>query len=414
MTARSLDFYLTSIQEIGSIQRKVTILGIGGGAGKILNNISHFDNPDWIHLIHFDTDEEDKVSNNQFESIIIRNKWAIGKGCGGDPNLGENALRSELNNLRDKIQESDLLLIVACLGGGFASGGVQALSRLIREENIMTFFFVTFPFSFEGNEKKRVAEQALLGLRKNTDVVIAIQNDLLLTYFSEEKQVTEIFQLANGFLAEGIIGIAELVNNKGLLSVDIPNLKSVLNKKESFCSFGIGHAKGKDRVTKVIEDLFQSPTLGDRVFIDRADVIIATLIGDKNMSMGDLKKCLSEFNKQLNQETKTVIGATIREDKIDEIQMNMLVLQYPQKNRQSTNTKNKKKKSAKSVKKSSLIDSSELDNPSQPTLPFDDEGYSLGIFNMGPATIHHGQNLDIPTFQRQGINLDLENDPDKV
>jgi len=31
----------------------------------------------------------------------------------------------------------------------------------------------------------------------------------------------------------------------------------------------------------------------------------------------------------------------------------------------------------------------------------------VGIFSQVQATVHHEQNLDVPTFQRQGIELDL-------
>ena len=41
-------------------------------------------------------------------------------------------------------------------------------------------------------------------------------------------------------------------------------------------------------------------------------------------------------------------------------------------------------------------------------LPFVKEMVSLGIFGNVPPTMVKGENLDIPTFQRQGVVLDLD------
>jgi cell division protein FtsZ len=41
--------------------------------------------------------------------------------------------------------------------------------------------------------------------------------------------------------------------------------------------------------------------------------------------------------------------------------------------------------------------------PKQETLPL--EGISRGRFDKGEATIYDGEDLDVPTFLRRGINL---------
>ena len=390
--------------------KKVVVLGIGGGAGKIIRCIATQNVGEWIRLVHLDTDQHDISQPSEIESHLIKNEWVDGQGCGGDPTLGENTIREYLPKIKDSVTDAQLLIVVTCLGRGLGSGGAQAITRLVKDENILTFFFVTVPFGFEGSSNRSIAENSLVTLRKQTDIVIAIQNDLLFTQFSDNQQVSEIFDNANRFLADGIIGIAELVRCKGLISIDFPSLKSVLKKREAFCSFGIGRADGEGKESKVVDNLFQSPLLGGREFVNKSDVIVATLVGGESMNMGEMKQCLNTLNAQLNSTTKTIIGANVNPEKNDMLQISVLSIQYPKRDQNvRRRSPSKKNHAAFNSKKSPLQLSKDSADPAQPTLPFTEDGYSLGIFSEAPATIYDGQNLDIPTFQRIGIKLKLGN-----
>ena len=179
---------------------------MGGAAGKILRSIAAKNTGPWIQLVHIDTDKEDQVVDDHVISEVLENEWVNGQGCGGDAILGENAVRSGLAHIKTIMKNSELLLVITCLGRGTGSGGVQVISRLVKEENILTFFFVTFPFSFEGNNKSYVAANSLKNLRNGAEVVIAIQNDLLFTHLASDKQVSESvrsYSVLYGFLLSG-------------------------------------------------------------------------------------------------------------------------------------------------------------------------------------------------------------------
>ena len=62
---------------------------------------------------------------------------------------------------------------------------------------------------------------------------------------------------------------------------------------------------------------------------------------------------------------------------------------------------NKPKRGRKSTTKATA-DEKQFD------LPFVEAMVSVGIFGNVPPTIVKGENMDIPTFQRQGLVLDLD------
>jgi len=154
--------------------------------------------------------------------------------------------------------------------------------------------------------------------------------------------------------------------------------------------------------------LFQSAMLGGVDFIDQADVIIATLIGGKDMNIGEMQDCLNELNSKFNSSTKTIIGANINKSKEDEIQISMLIVKYLKKKNPIKSIRPPGTKSSSNRKKRLPPGVNEEGSSNQLTLPFNEEGHSLGIFRDTPATIFNGQNLDIPTFQRLSIKIDLE------
>ena len=110
--------------------KQVVILGLGGGAGKILGCIAAKRTANWIQLVHIDTDKVDLVEHERVYSKGIINEWVRGQGCGGDSILGENAIRSSIGPIKELIKNSELLLVIACLGRGSGSGGYRLFHDL--------------------------------------------------------------------------------------------------------------------------------------------------------------------------------------------------------------------------------------------------------------------------------------------
>lgn len=385
---------------------RTVILGIGGGAGKVIRCMAANKGASWLEFAYIDTDAVDLENIPGVTCLSAGSDWAKGRSCGGDPLLGEKAVGASIRELKALVADTEMVIVVGCLGRGVASGGVQIVSRLVREEGLLAFFFVTMPFAHEGNGRREIAESALRDLRENSDIVVAVQNDLLFTTIAADTRANEAFAMADQVLADGVQGIAELVRCHGMMSVDFASLRALLKNREAHCSFGIGHASGANKTVEVIDDLFKSRMLGDHDFLARSDVVVASLIGGTNLSIGDMNQCLSMLDNQLGPATCSYIGANVVPEKGDELQLTIVSVHYkhkpalvPASEPAPPPTKPKRGRKGKAKV---ATDEKQFD------LPFVEEMVSLGIFGNVPPTIVKGENLDVPTFQRQGLVLDLD------
>src|SRR4030088_2964307 len=105
---------------------------------------------------------------------------------------------------------------------------------------------VTLPFSFEGFQRRKSAEEGLARLRGNVDALIIIPNDRLLQLADRQMSVIEAFRVADDVLRDGVQGISDLVTMTGLINLDFADVKSVMqNAGTALMAVGEGHGEGR-------------------------------------------------------------------------------------------------------------------------------------------------------------------------
>jgi cell division protein FtsZ len=382
------------------------VLGLGGGAGKIIKQLAGSEGTDWLRLVAVDTDEEDTPNLERVTSVTVGGDWTQGYGCGGNAELGRKVLGKEIGIIREQIKDVDLLLVIGCLGRGTASGGVQAIADLAREEAKLAFFFVTTPFAVEGNARRSTAEVALKQLRGGTDVLISLSSDLLFTQFPADTGISEAFALADRFIAQGVLGIAEIMRCRGTIPIDFANLKALLAKREAECSLGLGKIPvGSDDPTQLVQQLYESPMLGGDEVVKKADVVVATLAGP-NLSLGVMNSVLQALQARIGTSAKSIVGVS-EDSGGSDWRLTMLTIRYAKTGQSQPAAAVKAVQATQPATKASRRTKAKASGEKQIDLPFVQDHLSLGIFGNATATMHNGENLDIPTFQRRGIVLDV-------
>ena len=75
-----------------------------------------------------------------------------------------------------------MVFITAGMGGGTGTGAAPVIAQIAREMGILTVGVVTRPFSFEGKQRARNAEQGIAAIKENVDTLVIIPNDLSLIH----------------------------------------------------------------------------------------------------------------------------------------------------------------------------------------------------------------------------------------
>ena len=63
-------------------------------------------------------------------------KAYMGRGCGGYPERGSEAARENINEIKKELAGSNLVFIIAGLGGGSGSGSAPIVAEAVREKRI--------------------------------------------------------------------------------------------------------------------------------------------------------------------------------------------------------------------------------------------------------------------------------------
>ena len=274
-------------------KEKVTVLGVGTGGCRIAAELATTSSAARLNIVLVDTDEKALSNFSNHQQLLIGSDWTDKQGCGGDMNRGEKAAGASSQSLSDIIKNTELLIVVSPLGGGTGSGTVPLIATIARRLKVLSLFFVTRPFSFEGNLKFKNAEKCLKGLIKTADAVISLENDILFKNLSGN--INSDFKEADKTLAECVGGISEMLFTEGLITIDFTHIKQILKKRDADCHIGIGRALGENKNEAAITDLLNCPTLGGSETLENCDTAIVTLLAGQDLSMSDINSSITRI-----------------------------------------------------------------------------------------------------------------------
>ena len=123
---------------------------------------------------------------------------------------------------------------------------------------------MTRPFSFEGTQRARQAEEGIQTLRENVDTLIVIPNEKLLAIVERRTTMLDAFREADNVLRQGVQGITDLITIPGLINLDFADVRTIM-RDAGTALMGIGSAKGENRAAEAAKIAISSPLLEESV-----------------------------------------------------------------------------------------------------------------------------------------------------
>ena len=193
--------------------KKITVLGLGGGALKVINHI-YENKPENVELVYVNTDKQilEKANTKQ---LLIGQEVTNGLGCAGNSDKGKRAAEYSEEDIKAVIKDSDLLLLIACFGGGTGTGGSIAAAQISKEMGIKTYALITYPFSFEGKKRNLQAINGYREILPLVEEVFALHNDNLLSQMDRSTSLADAFRINDKILAEKFFEIYRDEMRKG-------------------------------------------------------------------------------------------------------------------------------------------------------------------------------------------------------
>jgi len=289
---------------------KIKVVGIGGSGGNAISRMKK-SKIIGVELIAINTDYQDLKKIKADFKLQIGRKLTQGLGTGMNPEVGRKAAEEQRTDIEKVLRGADMIFLAGGLGGGSFTGAAPVVAEISKNLGILTIAVCTFPFSFEGNYRKKIALSGKEKLRERVDALIVIKNDKLLENLDPKTPLLNAFWLCDDILREGVKGISDLINKPGIINIDFADCRMILEKSGT-CLFGIGRASGEKRAEIAAKNALCSPFL--EVSPKGAKGVLFNVSGGKDISLAEIEEIGKFLTQEINPQAKVVFGAVEDEE----------------------------------------------------------------------------------------------------
>ncbi len=283
----------------------IKVVGVGGAGGNAITRMQGASKIRGVEFVAINTDTQDLHYTTAKYKLNIGKNITRGMGTGMNPEVGKMAAEESKDEIAKVLRGAEMVFITAGFGGGTGSGASPVIAQIAKELGCLTVSVVTKPFTFEGIQRERIAQEAVENIRENTDALILIKNDKIFSIIDKDTPLLQAFLAIDEILKSSVEGISDLITQPGIVNVDFADVKSVLQNAGT-ALVGVGKANGEDRAKKAMISAIESPLLENS--IDGARGILFN-IGGNNLRMQEIQDAGEIIRERVDSEAKIIFGA---------------------------------------------------------------------------------------------------------
>ena len=300
---------------------RIKVLGVGGSGRNAINHMIN-SKVKGVDFIVINTDAQDLHHSLAQKKIHIGKNLTKGLGTGMNPELGRKAAEETKEELQEVIKGADMVFVACGMGGGTGSGAAPVVAKIARELGILTIAIVTKPFSFEGNQRNKIAEAAVDELRKNVDAIIVVPNDKLMCMVSKETSAKSAFAICDNVLKQAVEGISDLITTPGTINIDFADIKAVIENAGP-ALMGVGSSSGEKRAAEAAKMAINSPLL--EISMNGAKGVLFSIAGGEDVTLFEIDEAAKVITESVDPNAKIIFGTTYTDKlKKNEIQITVI------------------------------------------------------------------------------------------
>ena len=207
-----------------------------------------------------------------------------------------------------------MVFITAGMGGGTGTGAAPVIAEVARSLGILTVAVVTKPFSFEGSKRMKLAERGIEELGPHVDSLIVILNDKLEEVLGEDVTQEDAFRAADDVLNNAVAGIAEIINNPGLVNVDFQDVRTVMSE-QGMAMMGSAMTSGIDRARIAAEQAIACPLLEGVNLAGARGVLVNITASKSSLKLRETKEVMN-IVRTFAAEDATIIYGGVYDDSL--------------------------------------------------------------------------------------------------
>ncbi len=287
------------------LSANVKVIGIGGGGGNAVARMAR-DFTRGVDFIAINTDHQDLDECDVKTKLYIGKSLTRGLGTGMNPDLGRQAAEENRSEISEAVKGADLVFLAAGLGGGTGSGATPIVAEAAKQSGALTIAVVTKPFTFEGSQRERIANEALIKLRDKVDAIIIVPNDRIFTVISKDTPIVKAFEAIDEILRNALKGLVEIIAMPGIINVDFADVKNIM-QDAGIAIVGVGRASGPDRAVKAVNAALHSPLL--ETSPEGAKAVLSGITGSRDLKMTEVNDAAKIVAQTADPGARIIFGA---------------------------------------------------------------------------------------------------------
>ncbi len=300
---------------------KIRVVGVGGAGCNAVNTMI-MAKLERVDFIAANTDVQALAANKAPVRLQIGQTLTKGLGAGANPEMGREAALESRDQIAAMLEGADMVFVTAGMGGGTGTGAAPIIADIAKSLGCLTVGVVTKPFLFEGNKRRKQAEQGLVELKAAVDTLITIPNQRLLTLSNEPMPLLETFKRADEVLLNAVQGISDLIQYHGYINVDFADVKTIMSDK-GLALMGTGHSTGDKRALNAMQQAISSPLLED-ISIDGATGLLINITGGRDMTLQEVNEALTLVHDAADPDAEIIFGSLIDDNITDEVKITII------------------------------------------------------------------------------------------
>jgi cell division protein FtsZ len=312
---------------------RIKVIGVGGGGGNAINTMVA-GRLEGVEFIAANTDVQALAANKASVKIQLGRSASRGLGAGANPEVGRTAALEERDQIVQALDGADMVFVTAGMGGGTGTGGAPVVADIAKSTGALTVGVVTKPFLFEGNKRRKQAEQGLAELKAAVDTLIVIPNQRLLSVAGENMSLADAFKRADEVLLNAVQGISDLITVHGLVNVDFADVRTIM-AEQGMALMGTGRSAGERRAIEAMQAAINSPLLED-VTLDGATGLLVNISGGSNLTLFEVNEAVSMAQAAADPDANIIFGSVINEHLGDEVKITVIATGFQQRDLKPT------------------------------------------------------------------------------
>jgi|CXWL01.1.fsa_nt_gi cell division protein FtsZ len=302
-------FEIVNEQAVGPV---IKVIGVGGAGGNAVD-----------HMIEQGVEGVEFYALNTDAQVLARSKarnqiqlGTSGLGAGAKPEEARTVALADRERLEETLAGSHMVFITAGMGGGTGTGAGPVIAEVARSLGILTVAVVTKPFTWEGSKRMKIAEQGIEELAPHVDSLIVILNDKLEEVLGDDVTQEDAFEAADDVLNNAVAGIAEIINQPGLVNVDFQDVRTVMTE-QGMAMMGSAVASGVDRARIAAEQAIACPLLEGVNLAGARGVLVNITASRNSLKLRETKEVMNTI-RAFAAEDATIIYGGVYDDSLGE------------------------------------------------------------------------------------------------